>query len=85
MITLWWRAFSIVTLTALNVTQVTSGNWVGMFLSGGALSYVWWGNSQKAAKSLQSGTKWDALVYAFGAACGTVFGTLIGRYFGKAS
>lgn len=71
----WFRAFSIVTITACNVVNVTRGRWIAMFLSGGCLSAIWWGNARTAAHSHLPGARW---AYAFGAACGTVTGAVIG-------
>ena len=45
------------------------------FLSGGLLSYIWWGNSRTAA---HSDVRYAQLTYAFGAACGTLNGMLLG-------
>lgn len=75
MITPFFRAFVIVTLTALNVTQVSSGNYLSAFFTGGALSWVWWGNTRTANRDDSSGAQ---LAYALGAACGTVTGMMIG-------
>lgn len=71
------RAFTIVTCTALNVTQVSAGHFAAAFVTGGALSWVWWGNTQAASRSD------DPLAghaYALGAACGTVCGMGLGRW-----
>lgn len=75
---IWFRAFSIVTCTALNVTQVASGNYLGAFFTGGLLSFIWWANTKTAATSDVKGAQ---LAYAFGAGCGTVFGMFLGRLF----
>jgi hypothetical protein len=77
---IWWRAFSIVTLTALNVTQVANAHYVAMCFSGGALSYIWWGNTRTAASSEVKGARY---AYAVGAACGTVFGAFLGQLYGR--
>ena len=74
---IWWRAFSIVTCTALNVTQVTGGHYIAAFFTGGLLSFVWWGNTQKASKSVDVLAGW---AYALGAACGTVAGMALGGW-----
>lgn len=75
---LWWRAFSVVSLTALNVTQVSQGNYLAAFFTGTALSFVWWMNTRTAANSTLKGGQ---IAYAVGAGCGTVFGMFLGRMF----
>ena len=74
---LWGRAFSIVACTACNVVNVSHGRYGLAFVTGGTLSAIWWGNSRTASRSELVGAKW---AYALGAACGTVFGMLIGGY-----
>lgn len=78
---IWWRAFSIVTLTALNVTQVSGGHYYMAFGTGGTLSFVWWINTRTAASSNVRGGQ---MAYAFGAGCGTVFGMFLGRLYVRA-
>lgn len=72
---LFGRGLLQVTLVALNVTQVAAGRYVGAFLCGGAISAVWWWNSSAKREDV----KGAGLAYAFGAACGTVFGMWLGR------
>lgn len=72
---LWWRAFSIVCVTAINVVNVSQKRYGAAFITGGVLSAIWWGNTRTAAVSDLVGAQW---VYAFGAACGTVAGIWIG-------
>lgn len=72
----FWRAFLIVMLTAINVTQIGGGHYERAFFSGGALSWVWWHNTRVAALTPESGGQ---LAYALGAAVGTVVGMFIGR------
>lgn len=72
---IWWRAFAIVSCTAMNVVNVSQSRYGLAFLSGGVLSAIWWGNSRTAAHSTLPGA-W--LAYAFGAACGTCFGMWLG-------
>jgi len=76
LVAIWWRAFLIVAITAINVVQVASGHYYTAFVSGGLLSFVWWGNTRTAALSEVRGGQW---AYAFGAACGTVTGMALGR------
>lgn len=71
----WWKAFSIVTCTAVNVTQVTGHNYVGAFFTGSLLSFIWWINAKTAARSENPNARH---AYAFGAGCGTVFGMYLG-------
>jgi hypothetical protein len=72
----WARAFLIVAITATNVVNISRGHYGLAFVSGGALSAIWWGNSRTAARSELPGA-WAA--YAFGAACGTAAGMWLGR------
>lgn len=75
MLYIWWRAFSIVSCTALNVSQVAGGHYMTAFFTGGLLSWIWWINTKTAVAT----TGRDAqAAYAFGAACGTVFGMWLG-------
>lgn len=69
------RAFVLVSLTAGNVRLVSRGRFVPAFFTGGALSAVWWFAAHSAATS-HLPAAW--LVYAIGAACGTVTGMWLG-------
>ena len=69
------RAFTLVGLTALNVRLVSRGQYAPAFVTGGALSAVWWFAAHSAANSKLRGA-WFA--YALGAACGTVVGMWLG-------
>lgn len=71
----WWKAFSIVTMTALNVTQVTAHNYGVAFITGSILSFIWWINTRTAAHSDATGAH---LAYTLGAGCGTVCGMYLG-------
>ena len=71
----WFRAFSIVTCTALNVVQVTSGRYLAAFVTGSLLSFIWWANTRTAAHSEVKGAQF---AYTLGAGCGTVFGMFLG-------
>jgi hypothetical protein len=75
---IWWRAFSIVTCTALNVVQVSNHNFVAAFFTGGLLSFVWWANTKTAAHNTGPYAQY---AYAFGAACGTINGMALGILF----
>ena len=72
---IWWRSFSIVTCTALNVVQVSQQRFIYAFFTGSLLSYIWWMNTRTAATSNVAGAQ---LAYAFGAGCGTIFGMYLG-------
>jgi hypothetical protein len=67
------RAFLIVMLTASNVRFIAAGAWGAMFLTGTALSFVWWGNTRAAAV----GGRLDRVAYALGAGCGTICGAFL--------
>jgi hypothetical protein len=77
LLTVWWKAFSIVTCTSLNVVQIANHNYIGAFFTGGLLSFVWWGNTKTAAHSTGKAARY---AYALGAACGTLLGMIIGLY-----
>ena len=69
------RGFVIVFLTSLNVAQISKGHYVGAFVVGAAISFVWFTNSKHAA---HTGLKWAREAYALGAAVGTVAGMFVG-------
>ena len=77
---IWWRAFAIVSCTAANVVNVSQGHFGAAFITGGVLSAIWWGNARTAAHSPVIGARY---AYAFGAACGTIFGMYLGRLYGR--
>jgi len=68
---LFGRAFLVVLLTAANVRFIAAGSVLAMFVTGWAISYVWWWNSRTAAHSPLRGAVW---AYSMGAGCGTVAG-----------
>jgi hypothetical protein len=72
---LFLRGFVIVTLTAMNVRQISAGHYGPAFVVGCGISGVWWFNSRSAAHSAAPGA-W--LAYCLGAGAGTVFGMWIG-------
>lgn len=74
------QGFCIVFLTALNVTQIAGGHYGSAFVVGGAISWVWFGNSRTAAHSKAPLAR---QAYALGAALGTVAGMFVGRLIGK--
>jgi hypothetical protein len=69
------RGFVLVTLVAMNTRQVANGRYLGAFLIGGLISLVWWANSSAQREQF----KGAGVVYAFGAACGTVLGMWLGK------
>jgi len=75
-LTLFGRAFLQVSLVAANVVQIAKGQYVGMFVVGAAISYLWFGNARSAGRSELPGAAW---VYAVGAGCGTVAGAVLSR------
>ena len=64
------RGFILVALVAANTTQIARGQYIGAFLVGGLISFVWWANSSAQRESF----KGAGVLYAFGAAVGTVAG-----------
>jgi hypothetical protein len=72
---LYLRGFAIVFFTALNVTCISRGHYLAAFLSGWAISAIWWANAGQASldRTWQAGA-----LYATGAACGTLAGMWIG-------
>ena len=72
---LWCRAFAIVFLTAANVRLISRGLYPWAFVTGWGISFVWWHNSRTAARS---DLPMSSLVYATGAATGTVCGMWLG-------
>jgi len=69
------RGFVIVFLTALNVVQIAGGHYGGAFIVGGAISWVWFGNSRTAA---HTNAPYARQAYALGAALGTIAGMFVG-------
>lgn len=65
------RAFAIVVLTAMNVRFIAAGAVLPMFVTGAAISAVWWHNTRVASHSALPGA-W--LAYSAGAGCATVCG-----------
>jgi hypothetical protein len=77
-LTLFVRAWLIVSLTAANAVFVVRGAWLPMFVTGMALSWVWWLNTRTAARSDLRGA---GLLYALGAGMGTLTGAALARCF----
>ncbi len=74
--TLLFRGWLIVTLTALNVSQIASGRFLGAFFCGTAISLVWYLNAGQASSDR---SKRATLLYGLGAGVGTVTGMWLGR------
>lgn len=73
---LFGRAFLQVSLVALNVAQIASGNVGGAFVVGFLISLLWFANAKSAGRSDVPGAAW---CYATGAGCGTVAGMLVSK------
>lgn len=72
---LFGRAFLQVSLVAANVVQIAKGQYLGMFLVGFAISWLWFGNARAAGRG-EAGQ----IFYALGAGCGTVIGCYLSRF-----
>ncbi len=72
--TIFLRGFVIVALVAWNVRNIQASHYPLMFMTGAAISFVWWLNA-----GIATNDKRTALLYALGAGCGTVFGAWLGR------
>jgi hypothetical protein len=66
-----------VLLVAINTWQIAHGKWFGCMVVGFLISYVWTWNVKKVA----FGTHGDRLIYAGGAALGTIAGLAIATFF----
>ena len=67
------RGFVIVALVAWNVRNIQASHYPLMFMTGAAISFVWWLNAGVANKS-----RTDALIYSLGAGLGTIAGAWLG-------
>lgn len=76
-VSLFCRAFLQVSLVALNVSQIAKGNYATAFLTGWAISALWWSNARGAGRSDVRGA---LLAYSVGAAFGTVAGMSLSRF-----
>lgn len=72
---LFLRGFTIVSLTAANVVNLTQHHWTAAFLTGGGISLVWRWNARNA---IEVRTLAADLAYASGAAVGTLCGAFLG-------
>ena len=71
------RAYLIVSLTGANVAFIASRQWAAMWLTGVAISFVWWTNSRVANRTDGPLAQW---AYAIGAGCGTVTGVWLASH-----
>lgn len=69
----FFRAYLIVSLTGANVALIADRAWGPMFLTGCAISFVWWGNTKLSVASGRTAH----LAYSLGAGCGTVTGVWV--------
>ena len=74
---LFGRAFLQVSLVAANVAQIAQGRYVGAFVVGSAISFLWFRNAREAGRSEVPGA---AAVYALGAGLGTAMGMTLSRF-----
>lgn len=75
---LFGRAVLQVALVAANVVQIAHERYLGAFVVGCAISYLWFTNARTAARSELPGA---ALIYAMGAGAGTIIGMMVSRFF----
>jgi hypothetical protein len=72
------RGWLMVSLVAANTVQIAHGRTVPAMVVGFCISFLWWQNSSKDRCS----SRWAGVVYATGAALGTVTGMWIGNNWG---
>lgn len=73
-----FRGWLMVALVSLNTIQIAHGRVLPAMAVGFAISLLWWGNSSKD----RCDTRGAGLVYASGAALGTLTGMWIGWTWG---
>ena len=78
MIALAFRGWLMVTLVSLNTVQIAHGRAAQACVVGFGISWLWWANSSKH----RCDTKGAGMVYALGAALGTLTGMWIGNNWG---
>jgi len=76
-ILLFLSGFFQVLLVAINTYQLAHHKWIGSFVIGFLISFVWTFN----VKRIAFGKLAERLLYALGAAFGTVAGLLLSIYF----
>ena len=69
---LFFTGFLQVFLVAMNTYQIAHKYWVGCFVVGFLISFIWSWNVKKIAFGKLS----ERIIYASGAACGTIAGLL---------
>jgi multidrug transporter EmrE-like cation transporter len=77
LIYLFLSAFLQVALVAANTWQISKQHFLGAFIVGTLLSFVWTFNIRK----IVIGTMPERIAYSFGAGFGTVVGMFIAVYF----
>jgi len=71
MMRLFLRAWLMVSCVASNTVFLADRQWVAAGFGGFLISWLWWGNAHDAAHVER---RWARVVYASGAACGTLTG-----------
>lgn len=66
-----------VLLVALNTYQLAHKKWVGCFIIGFLISFIWTFNVKRVA----FGKFWERIIYASGAAVGTILGLFLSILF----
>jgi hypothetical protein len=75
-IALAFRGWLMVSLVSLNSVQIIHQRYVSAAIVGFCISALWWTNSSKHRPD----SRWAGVVYALGAAAGTVTGMWIGNW-----
>lgn len=73
---LFFRGCAQVALVSANVVQVASGQYVGAFMVGTAISMVWYSNTRSVIRVDLPGA---GLCYGVGAGVGTILGMYLAR------
>jgi hypothetical protein len=73
----FFRAFLIVTCISANTSHIAQGYFGRAFFTGFLISLLWWVNARSASKCSHP---FASIVYAIGAAVGTVTGMMIASY-----
>lgn len=73
---LFVTGFIQVILVAINTYQISHGKYSGVFVVGFLISFVWSFNVKKIA----FGTMRDRILYASGAAVGSILGLMLSQY-----
>jgi multidrug transporter EmrE-like cation transporter len=75
-IQLFTTGFIQVILVAVNTYQIAHDKYSGVFVIGFLISFVWSFNVKKIA----FGTMRDRIIYATGAACGSIMGLIVSNF-----